>query len=219
MKKLLRKCRNLTKKQQIVFLFLFLLVALLPLAIFNFMGDSTYQENAVWYYVLIGFAVIAIAVIAYDQVGNVSEDLRIERLLKIDERWSSPEIVTARRVIHRFYIEARHTLKKEPTNSNDIKSLRELIGHKIINARNSNQDDFMSLLNYLDFMETVSYLENKNYLTLEQLHELFGSTLVFNYEIFKSYIEDRRQRHKNPEFYSKFERLYEKLKKKYHTTD
>jgi hypothetical protein len=80
-------------------------------------------------------------------------------------------------------------------------------------SENKDPKKFIILLNYLDFMETIGYLSKSEYVSINDLNELCGFTIKFNYEIFRLYIEDKRRRHNKKEFYSSFTELYQQMQK------
>ena len=65
----------------------------------------------------------------------------------------------------------------------------------------------MSLMLFLDFMETIGLFHKKGYVTLEDLDELCGSSIRFFYEIFIDYINHARQQNGDNKFCRDFETL------------
>lgn len=128
----------------------------------------------------------------------------------MDERWSSQEIIEARIIIHNLYVAAK--LKMDDNQ----KLINKKIGEDIVKLNKSKnsvkQRKFICLLNLLDFMETIGHLCSKNLLSTEEVRDLCGFSMKFNYQIFERYIRERRKRHKVPKLYQDFENLYNKLK-------
>lgn len=156
------------------------------------------------YYVTSLIISVFVILVAYFQSQEALTQSKTNYLLKIDENWSSSEIIKARRVIHEFYLLAQsdNTLTQEQINF--------AIGQQILRIRNENTPEaiekFISLLNFLDFLETIGYLYNRNSLLIKDIHELSGNSVCYFYEIFKPYILHRRK--KDPMFYKMFENLY-----------
>lgn len=140
-------------------------------------------------------------------------------LLHIDGRWGSSQSIKARAIIHELYLQAEKDNEKlSETLSPQCRdsAIQHCIGKKIIELGNRKKEEekFIHLLNFLDFMETIGYMEDKGHVTSEELDALCGEALLFNYYIFQPYIMHKRIKHNNPEFYENFEKLYIKLKKR-----
>lgn len=174
-------------------------------------NNNPVDEYTFIYYLSTAVVTTVIAIIAYLQFEKINDNLTKDYLLKIDERWRSSEIIKARVIIHKLYVSER--LKKRGNLKE--KGLHKKIGLKIValskKLDNKSVQSFISLLNFLDFMETIGYYYATGKLEQSDLKELFGLSLKFNYEIFEPYIYDRRERHKNSQFYTEFEKLYKKI--------
>jgi hypothetical protein len=53
--------------------------------------------------------------------------------------------------------------------------------------------DFIYLLNFLDFLETIGYLHSEKAISLDGVRELLGNSIIYFYEIFSVYIEYRKR--------------------------
>ena len=119
-------------------------------------------------------------------------------------------IIEAREVIHGFYLSA---LDKYPEIPKTL--LSHYIGVSIKACSRDGdlgkQKDFIKLLNFLDFLETIGYLHHRQAVTAIEVNELLGNSIVYFFEIYKPYILQRRQ--KDPKFYGKLECLYNEVKK------
>lgn len=79
-------------------------------------------------------------------------------------------------------------------------------------SKNSDeQRKFIYLLNLLDFMETIGHLHYKGLLPMNDIRDLCGFSVKFNYQIFEQYIDDRKKIHEVPELYKDFENLYKEF--------
>lgn len=181
-------------------------------------ADAT-QEINTWFSFVSGAATAGLTVIAWLKFGGFHMQNQTNILLQIDERWGNPEIIKARIIIHEIYLQVkknnRNLLVELGRHCRDS-SIQNSIGEKIIELSNTKKKevDFIYLLNFLDFMETIGYIESIGQITVDELEALCGESLMFNYKIFKPYIQDKRSRHQNDEFYENFDKLYEKLKDK-----
>ncbi|MFW2571665.1 DUF4760 domain-containing protein [Legionella sp. 29fVS95] len=121
---------------------------------------------------------------------------------------ASTEIVEAREVIHLLYLDAREM--KPRTRE----QMRLIIGEGIL-CLHSNRNkipEFIRLLNFLDFLETIGYLYDSNAITLIEIRELLGNSMIYYFEIFKPFIVFRREDTDDKKFYENFEKLYNKIK-------
>jgi len=172
--------------------------------------NSVSEINALLYF-LTGAATLALAIIAWHKLTGIKEQSEAQFLLQIDKRWSSKEILDARKTLHGIYREASQ-------NKEISKDILSEIGKKIIRMSESDKEDeqnkFIELLNFLELMESVGYLCEKGHVKAEDLDSLFGESLEFNFEIFKPYISHKRKKHGKDEFFSKFELLYLDLREK-----
>lgn len=187
----------------IVFAFLWFLPGL---DFFKFSDNQTGQEHAFIYYGSIITLTLILAFIAYSKSNSALKQSKINYLLEIDERFCGSEIIHAREIIHEFYLTATELY---PDFDND--QIKPIIG-KMINDIHNNigrKRDFIYLLNFLDFLETIGYLYVKKGVTIPELNELLGNSIVYFYEIYEPYIKHRRK--KDPKFYDQFEKLYESV--------
>lgn len=165
-----------------------------------------------WFYCVNGAATAVLAVIAWHQVGGIQKSNETGVLLRIDERWSSEELIEARTLIYNMYLEA--SVKTSSSNVDKFSnSTHSIIGRKIIKMSSDNKkcDDFIYIINLLDFMETIGYLQSKDHIHPSVLDALCGEDLRFNYRIFESYIFYKRKKNNNNKLYRYFENLYNAL--------
>lgn len=184
-------------------------ITLIPF-FYTLIADKATVEYTFVYYLLSTCITASLTIIAFIQFQKINFNLNAEYLLKINEMWRSSEIIKARIIIHELYLKAQEELKEK--NIAEKVDIHRDVGGKIVDLSTSKQkEDFIYLLNFLDFMETIGYFYTNKYLEEKHLYELFGASLKFNYEIFEPYIKHRREKHKNPKFYCEFEKLYDFL--------
>jgi hypothetical protein len=157
-----------------------------------------------------GTGTVILAFMAWSQLESLQRQNKGNFLLHIDERWGNPEIIKARVLIHELY---RGIYANNPNRPTDWK--HKAIGQEIITLSEdaSKKEDFIYILNFLDFMETIGYIAVHDHVSYKELDALCGESLIFNYRIFKHYIVHKRTKHDNKEFYKNFETLYEQLVK------
>jgi hypothetical protein len=183
----------------------------LLLRFFNFQNDL-FNEADTSFYFFTAWTTVVLAFVAWINFKKFNELNEAQFLLSIDERWSSREIIAAREVIHKLYLRTQNQFEPE-NDAESKKKQRNQIGSLIVEISQDGTQirEFISLLNFLDFMETIGYLASKKYMPIEELNSLVGDSLIFNYEIFLQYIEKRQQ--KNHRFYIHFKCLYDEVKK------
>lgn len=187
---------------------------------------TNYEYEDFYYFLSLTFG-LALVIIAFIQLGGllrsvqqVKDNINAEFLLKIDERWGDAESLAAREIIHKFYL--RHELEDGRSNNESYSDLCEKVGGDILNLRwdIERTNDFIFILNFLDLMETIGYLFSKGYMDVENIEDLCGYSVAFNYKIFEKYIQSKRERYgqnidnfdKEKKYYYYFEELYRALK-------
>lgn len=68
-------------------------------------------------------------------------------------------------------------------------------------------------MNLLDFLETLEFYANHDYIEPNQLDDLMGISIKFFYSIFKPRIDDRKGKYGEKDFYKEFEILATKKPK------
>lgn len=154
---------------------------------------------------------VIIASIAWIQLRGIHDVRKADFLFRIDERYGQEPIIKARQIIQWLYRESVNAL---PDRSEVI--YRNKIAKKIDDlSRDVNRsDEYIYILNLLDFLETISYLANTGKISREDVNNLMGPSMEFFFEIFKPRIEDRRKKYKNDEYYAAFEKFVTKQRKK-----
>lgn len=169
---------------------------------------NTDEVNAILF-LLTGMATVALAVVVYLQLKKLHDTNKLQEktakgdfLLRIDERWTSQEILEARTIIHGIEVNLCFSSKEK----------EEEIGNEIVRLSKTSKEkkDFMSLVNFLDFLETIGFLFVNNYIEAISLDELCGDSIKIYYKVFLPYIKSRE----GICDYSGFRRLYEELNKK-----
>lgn len=148
--------------------------------------------------------------VAWIQLAGISRVSRSDFLLRVDDRYGSKSIIQARKIIHE--LDCR-------TNTNDIcsevriKNISDEISKICEDEKSSRQ--FIYLLNFLDFLETVAYFTNKELISETELKELFSDSLVYYYQILKGLINHQRSKRKNDNCYCELETLCKKFNKNF----
>lgn len=149
---------------------------------------------------LLCFVTFALFIVGWRQLIQMGKTSRADFLLQLDKRYSSPEIMEARISLQELIsksgqktpLEIAKILVDEMDNLNE-KTDRESC------------KKFIFLRNFLEFLETVAYFGNKGFISSEEINELIGATLCFNYDIFKRWIYQHRGKPGNKKYCSELE--------------
>lgn len=152
----------------------------------------------------------ALARVAWIQLAKIQSTAQADFLLRIDDRYGSPSIIKARAIIHRLYIATDKNIckdKRDEILASKIKELYEnLKFHK----------DFIHLLNFLDFLETIAYFSNQGYVEVKEINELLGGSLEYFHKIFTPLVGHLRYHYRddlsNPSYYRELDKLVDKIK-------
>ena len=198
------------KKHPWLYLLCILLIPIVCLVFFivhnklSIHGNSQELEDNLTYYILGIFTSLLLIVIGYIKFDEANFHSKLNYLLRIDERWASSEIIQAREVIHKLYLDAK---KISPSSPQEWKIIVGA-GIKYLHENKEKIEDFIRLLNFLDFLETIGYLHYINAVTVGEVRELLGNSIVYYYEIFRPFILLRRKETDDKKFYEHFESLY-----------
>lgn len=181
-----------------------------------------------WLYFITALATAILAFIAYNNFNHFNDINKHKYLLQIDKRWSDPEIIKARQIIHVIYRavcdEKGYENKKKELNltKHIYPYISQIIIELSVSSEIEKQKAFIYLLNYLDFMESIAFLykEETDEKKLDELNAFCGDTLIFNYGIFYGYIKYKNRKHStinstkgSLKYYENFHKLVHKIKK------
>ncbi len=151
----------------------------------------------------------AVAIIAWVQLSKIGGSAQVSYLLEFDKKWGSEELITARALIHKPYIEC------QKLNLNDADMFNTLGQYIIALSMQDNKPEdvknFMYVLSLLNFFEAVGFIYNRTYLKPAKINELMGQSIKFYYKTFESYIAYRRNKHGDVSFHKEFEKMFESL--------
>lgn len=193
-----------------LFLFGFLVLILIYMGEGHFYDiyHSKIKANHVsdWNDVAIIFLTLIIVCAGWMQLKNLNQTTTSDFLLRIDERYGSPEILKARVIIHELYC---LTYQDEI----DINIHINKIAKKILTMKNKvdSSTNFIYLYNFLNFLETIAYFANNNYISNVDVDELLGGSLKYYYLVFKLLIEDKRKKYQSDYYYCELETLAKRI--------
>ncbi len=194
-------------------LFIFLVVVSVLLLIFfhfftqwNDAHTSNYLEiNALFLIVLTAILIL----VAYTQLSSLNKTAKADFLMRLDQRYGSIEIIRARQIIHRFYRKTKDNNPHAPevVHWNEVGKEIDLLSRA---PDFQSQREYVYLLNLLDFLETMAFYANHDYIEPTELDDLMGISIRFFHTIFKPRIDDRKGKYGEKDFYKEFEILAEK---------
>lgn len=185
------------------------LVTIVSLDLYHFYWFSTNDDSIVNLYsgCLIILTTLLVGV-AYINLKKISKTSQSDFLLRVDDRYGSELIVRARTLIHQLQCQARsfNGLCKDANN--------RYVSDKIIEmqSKEDSAEKYICLLNFLDFLETISYFTNKGLISIEDTKELMGGFLIDYYDVFKAWIDVYRKANKDSSYFTELETVIKKLR-------
>lgn len=167
-----------------------------------------------------------IAIIAYVELKGLYRNSKADMLLRIDRSLRNPEAIKAMTIIRQFRFES----EKEISVQNDIqvnfskdrklykKTVEEKTGQKIKNFLldyGFSQHEQVILINFLNTIETICYLCNKNYTSSDDVEEFFENELQSYFDMFEPYIQYTQELYDGKdgnEAYSEFRSVVKKIR-------
>jgi hypothetical protein len=153
---------------------------------------------------------IVLVCVGWIQLNRLNKTSKADFLLRIDTRYGSTEIIKARAIIQKLYRESNPHNNPVPKEIY-FQRMADKIDQIRIAKNNKSCRDFSYLLNLIDFLESVAYFARKKYITVKDVDELIGNSMVFYYNVFKQWIYYRRKTYHNNSYYCEFEALIEKI--------
>lgn len=194
---LIKKCWGIFKKPWFPYIVLFPLFLLLIVElshsdlIFDLLQDKDKDDHlSKLHNAIILLLTLGIVAIAWIQLTGLNRTSNADFLLRIDNHYGSREILKAREIIHRFHLET-------PSDKISKETHIQLVAEKVKETREQlkKAEDFIYLLNLLDFLETIAYFARKKHIDTKEIDELLGGSIVYYYKVFKVLITHIRKEH------------------------
>jgi hypothetical protein len=188
-----------------------LLLIAVAIAVYCFVRYFGFLENsnAAEVHFFIFIATCALVIIAYYEFNKSHHLAKNEFLLYISNRWGDSEIIQARKIIHELFVtEYRINQHNFDPEKKFEKTLRE-VGNKVLimsQTGGSKGEEFVILLNLLDFLEMLSYFYARGDLEKADILNTCGNNIKFLYPIFDQYMRNRIEYH--PKDFSNFISLH-----------
>lgn len=161
-------------------------------------------------HVSIAILTAIIAAAGWLQFSKLNSISRADFILRIDNRYGSKEIIRARAIIQRLYREAS-PLDKAVCEKEYLRAMAKSIDELRSSTDSHSSLQITYLLNFLDFLETIAYFTRKKFISVYEVDELLGHSLIFYFKVYKPWIYDRRVRYQEKSYYSELENLIEKI--------
>lgn len=149
--------------------------------------------------------------VAYIQLGALNKTSKADFLFRLDQQYGNKSIIKARQIIHRLYLESKK-INKDACECQHRKYIADEI-NKMSNEQKDG-DDYILLLNLLDFLETLAYQAKNENIEFKDVEDLIGPSAKFFYQIFYLRIKERRKKYLDQKYYCEFENLIKKMQKK-----
>ncbi|KTD48122.1 hypothetical protein Lrub_1486 [Legionella rubrilucens] len=174
--------------------------------LYDIVHKNTYNNIGDWHNIIIIFLTLIIVCAGWLQFQNLNRTSKSDFLLRIDERFSSPEILKARTIIHEFYCLTNH---KDIDINKHIEKISKLVSNT--KKRAGDSEKYIYLSNFLNFLESISYFANNNYVSIDDLDELLGGSIKYYYLVYKLLINERREKYNSEYYYCEIQELAIKL--------
>ena len=169
----------------------------LILAGFSHTGDRGHSDSYIvqlnaFFLILITAIIARIAHTQLKAMNDASQGMgetsKTDLLLRIDRRYCSEENVKAKAIIHQLYAKEKkaHEEKGKPER---IKDVSEKIMAMRLETDEKSTKDFAYLVNFVDFLETVAYFCNKDFIDSCDVKSLTGESIEYYYKIFEKWIK------------------------------
>lgn len=163
--------------------------------VFNAAGSPDFWERASWMASVIGCIVaICAAGFAATQLVDVRRASQATLLLELDARFDSTELRTARDLFAKLRDDISDTVSTRHPNVKDAVK-EQLVCDEwkkvLAEMRSQDQDNYLKLVGYLGFFETVGLMVNRRYIAEADVLSLFKGPLIDVGTRFRLHIEDR----------------------------
>ena len=123
---------------------------------------------------------------------NQELQLRANVLLALDQRWESEPLISQRTELQRVMREVFLQIREQNPES-DMAQIRRLSAGVFIEMlgrwENSAPDEYLKLFQICGFFETVGYSVRAGYITVDDIHQLFGVLIIATAAVFRPYIQ------------------------------
>jgi hypothetical protein len=167
---------------------------------------------------------LLIAYIAWIQLKGIYNNSKTDMLIRINQLLRDDNISKAMKILREIRFGIENEFIQNDPNKITLSEIRkkcrqgiiEKIGLEIKNRSDNTEKEIqlenVDLVNFLNTIEVVCYLCQKNYISSEDIEELFNHELSYYFEIFKPYIDRLRgERPSGETIYCEVEKLYEKI--------
>jgi len=150
---------------------------------------------------------------SYDQMKTIIERSHAALLPSIDDRYESEQMHEANNVVQELLVKAKDECGAL-TGDTYEQRLRSCFIDYVTKLREARDPKYLTLMRLCDFFEIVGYLCRKEYLSSDDITDLYGMPLRRIYLLLLPHIKDR-QKKEGFKVYECFIELANKAKEKY----
>ncbi len=147
---------------------------------------------------------IAILLGSWRQIYNANKISKNDFIMRVDQQYSSLQSIKARAIIHKVYREVG-----PDSNAREYRITET--AKKIASMRKSTKkhemNNFIYLMNFLECLETISFFANNDAIGQDDLKSLSGPSIKFYYQVFATFITERRIETGNNSYYAELEKF------------
>lgn len=146
--------------------------------------------------VLMGLAAVYALIFAHSQIKMAKNSTKALFIAELDRRWEGHEMKEARskwRML-RNTIDAKIESKHKSLNTNDkINKKAEICSDMLYDMLKNDTDGYTSILSILGFFETVGYIVDRQFITANEIADLYGDSIMEFDRLCYAHIEKRRE--------------------------
>lgn len=163
--------------------------------VFKIVDEPDFWEKASWIASVIGCLIaVCAAGFAATQLVDVRRASQATLLLELDARFDSPEMKAARDLFAKLRDDILNTVSTKNSSAKD--SVKERLvceeWKKVLaEMRSQDQDNYLILIGFLGFFETVGLMVKRKYISKEDVFALFRGPLIDVGRSFRLHVEDR----------------------------
>lgn len=160
-------------------------------------GEPSFWETAAWIaQVVIALTAVIGAIFAGRQLRAVRRVSQANLLLELDSRFDSAEMRSARELFSKMTDDIQTIVSGQNPQMNDAAKLSlcaEEWRDTLASLRTSDEGAYIQLIGFLGFFETMGMMVHKQYISEEDVFDLFKGPIVDTHQCFRLHIEQRQK--------------------------
>ena len=161
---------------------------------------------------------IGLIYVAWKQLGEIKGSSKAEVLKQLDARFSTPPMTDAKDEARRIFAEIYERHKDKGEAERELNAITDFTNY-LAELKKANDKRYFMLIDICAFFETVAYVAYKKYVSLDDIYELFGGSILTSGKFFEAHIKDLQAGPPpDPKLYENFIWLLDQVRKKYKPT-